>query len=87
MADALIAREKYEQARIQQERAVRAYEVAVQVATERYVAGRAGYFEILQEQQLLFPAEKHAGADAAQPNAGFRAALPGAGGGWSLPEH
>jgi len=57
VADALIAREKYEQARIQQERAVRAYEVAVQVATERYVAGRAGYFEILQEQQLLFPAE------------------------------
>jgi multidrug efflux system outer membrane protein len=57
VADALIAREKYEQARIQQERAVRAYEVAVQVATERYVAGRAGYFEVLQEQQLLFPAE------------------------------
>lgn len=24
---------------------------------ERYVAGRASYFEVLQEQQQLFPAE------------------------------
>jgi multidrug efflux system outer membrane protein len=31
--------------------------VAVAVANERYVAGRAGYYELLQEQQLLFPAE------------------------------
>jgi len=27
------------------------------VANERYVAGRAGYYELLQEQQLLFPSE------------------------------
>jgi multidrug efflux system outer membrane protein len=29
----------------------------VQVATQRYVSGLASYYELLQEQQLLFPAE------------------------------
>jgi multidrug efflux system outer membrane protein len=57
VSNALVAREKYAQARVEQARAVEAYSVAVQVATERYIAGRAGYFEVLQEQQLLFPAE------------------------------
>jgi multidrug efflux system outer membrane protein len=57
VSNALTAREKYAESRIQQARAVQAYQTAVEVATERYVAGRAGYFEVLQEQQLLFPAE------------------------------
>jgi len=29
----------------------------VQVATQRYGSGLASYYEVLQEQQLLFPAE------------------------------
>ncbi len=53
----LIALQKLSEARAQQARAVRAYEVAVQVSMERYIAGRASYYEVLQEQQLLFPAE------------------------------
>lgn len=53
----LVAVRKYGEERAQQARAVRAYQVAVQVAMERYVAGRASYYEVLQEQQLLFPAE------------------------------
>ncbi|HSU54376.1 MAG TPA: efflux transporter outer membrane subunit [Candidatus Dormibacteraeota bacterium] len=57
VSNALISREKYAEARIHQQRAVQAYEVAVQVATERYIAGRAGYFEVLQEEQQLFPSE------------------------------
>jgi len=57
VSNALVAREKFAEVRTQQARAVRAYEVAVEVSRERYVAGRAGYYEILQEQQLLFPAE------------------------------
>ena len=57
VSNALVAREKYAQSRVQQARAVQAYQTAVEVATDRYVAGRAGYFEVLQEQQLLFPAE------------------------------
>ena len=57
VSNALIARQKYALERVQQARAVRAYEVAVQVATQRYNAGQASYYELLQEQQLLFPAE------------------------------
>ena len=57
VSDALIAREKFAEARIQQARAVEAYRVAVQVSTERYIVGQSSYYEVLQEQQLLFPAE------------------------------
>ncbi|HEV2209237.1 MAG TPA: efflux transporter outer membrane subunit [Verrucomicrobiae bacterium] len=53
----LVSVQKYGEERIQQDRAVKAYQVAVQVSRERYIAGRAGYFELLQEQQLLFPSE------------------------------
>jgi multidrug efflux system outer membrane protein len=57
VSDDLISLQRLAQERVQQARAVRAYQVAVQVATERYLAGRASYYEVLQEQQLLFPAE------------------------------
>ena len=57
VAGNLIAVQKLSEERVQQATAVQAYEVAVQVSMERYVAGRASYFEVLQEQQQLFPAE------------------------------
>jgi multidrug efflux system outer membrane protein len=53
----LVAVQKLSEEQTQQANAVQAYQVAVQVSMERYVAGRASYFEILQEQQQLFPAE------------------------------
>jgi len=53
----LVARQKFADQRVQQVRAVQAYEVAVQVSKDRYVAGKASYYEVLQEQQLLFPAQ------------------------------
>lgn len=57
VSDALISREKLAGARTQQSRAVAAYKVAVKIAMERYTLGHADYYEVLQEQQLLFPAE------------------------------
>ena len=57
VSDALVAREQLQQERVAQTRAVAAYEEAVRVAGERYHAGHANYYELLQEQQLLFPAE------------------------------
>ena len=33
------------------------YQEAVKISTQRYKAGKASYFEVLQAQQLLFPAE------------------------------
>jgi multidrug efflux system outer membrane protein len=57
VADSLISRVKLAEARILQERAVAAYQEAVATAMKRYQLGNASYYEVLQEQQLLFPAE------------------------------
>jgi multidrug efflux system outer membrane protein len=57
VSNELVARQKLAQERMEQERAVKAYQEAVHVANERYLAGHANYYELLQEQQLLFPAE------------------------------
>ena len=57
VSNALAARQQLARERIEQAHAVTAYEEAVRVAGERYNAGHANYYELLQEQQLLFPAE------------------------------
>jgi len=57
VADALVSRKKIEEARAQQSEAVNASRDAVQVATERYANGKASYYEVLEAQQQLFPAE------------------------------
>jgi multidrug efflux system outer membrane protein len=57
VSDALVARQQLELERVEQARAVAAYQEAVQVAGQRYRGGQAGYYELLQEQQLLFPAQ------------------------------
>lgn len=57
ISDALISHEKSGAMRVQQTRAVDAYKTAVKIALERYRLGNAGYYEVLQEQQELFPAE------------------------------
>jgi multidrug efflux system outer membrane protein len=57
VSNALISREKYEATRTEQVREVRAYEESVKVAFQRYNAGKASYYEVLEAQQLLFPAE------------------------------
>lgn len=57
VAGALVTREKLEQIRLDQERAVKAYQQAVQLSTQRYTDGKAAYYEVLEAQQQLFPAE------------------------------
>jgi outer membrane protein, multidrug efflux system len=57
VANALISREKLAVARSQFTKAVTAYQQSVQLSTQRYLAGTASYFEVLEAQQLLFPAE------------------------------
>jgi multidrug efflux system outer membrane protein len=51
----LYTRLKYAEARTQLEHSVAAYQDAVNVAMERYRAGHANYFEVLNAQQVLFP--------------------------------
>ena len=57
VSNALVARQKFAASRVEQERAVGALGEAVGISTERYSAGRASYFEILDSQLELFPAE------------------------------
>jgi multidrug efflux system outer membrane protein len=57
ISSALVSREKLTAAYTLQSRAVEAYKIAVKVSLERYRMGNADYYEVLQEQQLLFPAE------------------------------
>jgi multidrug efflux system outer membrane protein len=57
VSNALLSREQFAEVRAEQERAVRAYEESVAVSLQRYQAGKASYFEVLEAQQQLFPAE------------------------------
>jgi outer membrane protein, multidrug efflux system len=57
VSSALITRQKLELIRNQQEKVVDAYRDSVDVALKRYGAGRSSYFEVLEAQQQLFPAE------------------------------
>jgi len=57
VSNALITREKLEAVRRRQMEAVKAYQAAVEVSLQRYLAGKSGYFEVLEAQQQLVPAE------------------------------
>jgi len=57
VSSALISRAKFAEARAAQAQAVDAYKEALRISLERYRSGNASYYEVLQEQQLLFPAE------------------------------
>jgi len=57
VSDALISRRRFEEERAEQTEAVSAGRDAVAVATDRYQEGKARYYEVLEAQQQLFPAE------------------------------
>ncbi len=57
VSNALVSRDKYALAKVQAEKAVIAYQEAVKLSMQRYLSGNASYFEVLEAQQLLFPAE------------------------------
>jgi multidrug efflux system outer membrane protein len=54
---ALIARTKLVETESQRAGAVQAYREAVRLANLRYGSGLSAYFEVLEAQQQLFPAE------------------------------
>ncbi|HTL54051.1 MAG TPA: efflux transporter outer membrane subunit [Candidatus Limnocylindrales bacterium] len=57
VSDALVSREQLAEMRQHLANEVTALESAVKLSTERYVAGKADYYEVLEAQQQLFPAE------------------------------
>jgi len=84
VSDALISHRKFDEERVEQAEAVNAGREAVAAATDRYKEGRASYYEVLEAQQQLFPAENAL----SQIEAGRRLAVvqlyKALGGGWSL---
>lgn len=57
VSNALVARQKLASVRVEQTRAVEALNSAVEVATQRYIAGKASYYEVIEAQQQRYPAE------------------------------
>jgi len=57
VSDALVSRLELAEVRQHQAHEVSALEAAVKLSTERYVAGKASYYEVLEAQQQLFPTQ------------------------------
>ncbi|TMA32479.1 MAG: efflux transporter outer membrane subunit [Deltaproteobacteria bacterium] len=57
VSNALVARQKFVAANAELERQVRALQDAVTLSNSRYTGGLANYYEVLEAQQELFPAE------------------------------
>jgi multidrug efflux system outer membrane protein len=58
VSDSLISHRKFEDERVEQTQAVGAGREAVHLATTRYREGKASYYEVLEAQQQLYPAER-----------------------------
>ena len=84
MSDALISHRRFDEERVEQAEAVNAGRDAVTVATDRYKEGKASYYEVLEAQQQLYPAENAL----SRIEVGRRLAIvqlyKALGGGWSL---
>jgi multidrug efflux system outer membrane protein len=58
VSDALVSKQKSAETRVYDEQAVTFLASSVEVATERYLTGKSSYFEVLQAQQELYPAQR-----------------------------
>ncbi len=82
VSDALISRERLAEVRDQRARQVTALETAVKLSAERYAAGKASYYEVLESQQQLFPAELNLARAQRDQLLAVVALYKGLGGGW-----
>jgi multidrug efflux system outer membrane protein len=57
VSDNLIASQKLSAEEAQQNREVKALQESVAIARRRYLGGLASYYEVLEAQQLMYPAE------------------------------
>ncbi len=58
VSDALISKQKLAEEDVFNAQAVTALASSVELATERYLNGKSSYFEVLQAQQELYPAQR-----------------------------
>ena len=86
VANALITRDKLEDVYTQQARCVKCYTDAVNVSRDRYLAGKASYYEVLEAQQQLFPAENKLAQIQLYRLTAIIQLYKVLGGGWNLPD-
>ncbi len=82
ISSTLVERQKLRQVIAKQEQAVAAYEESVRLAKERYKDGLSAYFEVLDNQLRLFPAQKQLAAYRYQYAACIPTLYTQLGGGW-----
>lgn len=58
VSNTLVSRQKFSEQRVFTGEAVTALKSAVDLATQRYLNGKSSYFEVLQAQQELYPAQR-----------------------------
>ena len=84
VSDALTALGKLSEAETGQGRSVRALDEAVQHATDRYSQGLASYYEVLEAQQQLYPAQNSLAQIRRDRLLSHVRLYKALGGGWSL---
>ncbi|HMP84601.1 MAG TPA: efflux transporter outer membrane subunit [Verrucomicrobiota bacterium] len=84
VSDALISRRRFEESRGEQAQAVEAGRQAVELATMRYKEGKASYYEVLEAQQQLYPAENTLSRLEVARRLAVIRLYRALGGGWSL---
>jgi multidrug efflux system outer membrane protein len=84
VSSALTQLEKLVQVEAEQARAVQAYVDSVRIANRRYEGGLASYYEVLEAQQLLFPAENQLAQVRATRLFTYVQLYKVLGGGWNL---
>ena len=84
VSDALISHCKFEDERGEQTQAVDAGREAVELATTRYKEGKASYYEVLEAQQQLYPAERTLTQIEAARRLTIVQLYKSLGGGWTL---
>jgi outer membrane protein, multidrug efflux system len=84
VSNTLVSRTKFDEIKTQQVEAVRAYQESVVLSMKRYIAGKASYFEVLEAQQQLFPAQKALAATELNRRVVIVQLYKALGGGWNL---
>jgi multidrug efflux system outer membrane protein len=84
VSDALTALAKLNDAEAGQDRAVKALQEAVEHATNRYRQGLAGYYEVLEAQQQLYPAQTTLAQIRRNRLTAYVQLYKALGGGWNL---
>jgi multidrug efflux system outer membrane protein len=83
VSDALVARAQLADVRQHYAREVAALEAAVRLSTQRYMAGKADYYEVLEAQQQLFPSELNLARTQRDQLLAVVALYKAIGGGWA----